>query len=155
MIDDEDLSEDLEIKGFNKDVLHKGILGSRGYKVNKWLIYGSFVPSLIILFVVMMQYGSGSHYFVSCPMSGMSCNNPFYSGCNSLFQSCADSKIRSRVCSEDPGLCEMSLLPAGFSAGTKPGWLYEWADLLIWIFPLMGAGLNHVQYNKNFKWRSK
>lgn len=151
---DEDF--DLE-KGINKEVLKKGILGAMGYKVNRWIIYLSFVPSIIIFLLLVSQYGIGSHWFLSCPDFRIKCFNPYWEDCDKYkdpYQSCTDQDSREKVCVADPYLCQLRELPGGFEAGVKPNSFYENAYLLIWIFPLIGAAINHLIYNRKFKWRA-
>jgi len=138
-----------------RDVLKKGILPAKGYKVDKRIIWAGFIPSLIIVGILFMQYGFGDHWSVSCPESRVKCFNNFYDGCNPLnvFENCAVPELREKVCADDPGLCKMNYLPGGFKAGSEPGWFFEWADILIWVFPLWAVLVNHLKYNRN--WRQK
>lgn len=149
---DKKLIDDLKIP---KDVLRRGILVSRGYVVNKWVVWAGFVPALLIVSVLFLQYGWGDHWSVSCPESRVKCFNNFYVGCNPLnpFENCAVPELRDRVCADDPYLCTLKYLPGGFEAGSRPGAFFEWGELLVLLFPFVGVLINHFKYNKN--WRRK
>lgn len=119
--------------------------------------------------VVFQSYGwnfSNSMY-INCP-GPESCKNPFYVNPDPIEcpegQLCLQGnynpndygvdkriiKLREK-CNED--WCSIEMLPPGFEAGKKPSRLFTFADEFAIMVSCFGFIINHLLYNRKFKFR--
>lgn len=152
--------EDADSLSFQKEdikdfFLGKGVLQKRGYRVNKWVTLSGFLPFFVLFVLSVVQVGFGNHFYYVCDADKPKCQNPFYDECNEIYQSCVvDEEIRESVCAEYLGFCSLEYVPGGYELGTPPSTLSSFTGWAAFVGPLFSIFLNHVLYNRRFKWKN-
>lgn len=134
------------------DILKKkgawaGKLAAKGYVMKSWLLalFVLIIPGLIIG-AVWLKEGTGTKWSVECRFD-TTCKNKFYS-CNPLLENCPPQKLKDRVCTDNPALCNMPYLPAHSYYGDKPGIVQKYFSVIYFGIVGLGYGLNHVLFNR-------
>lgn len=115
-----------------------------GYVVDRRIVALTFffVSSLVLFGVANINGGDVSRqWYVHCD-SSFSCQNPLYCGPGG-------DCLGGRVGCPDT-LCDLAVLPGGFSHGSPPSPLLNHLFLLIFLTVGMGLILNHLVHNRDF-----
>jgi len=125
---------------------------SYGYKVNRWLTNGSFLILILLLGYVASVDGVASlrgSLYMECPLDadGGSCANPFYD------EMCGVIGLVGFTSSEAAPVvvCEPESVPAGWTYGEKPSWVARNFGWLALFIVLSGLVLNHLLYNRGWR----
>jgi hypothetical protein len=147
----DDLVDELKIEKKDFSKIKHGIFYEKirrsGYKINSFVIIVGFLIPVGLLFYNGMMSGFSDKWSVACPLEkDRPCKNPFYE-CNPLFENCPDEKLKTLVCSSNPGFCMMPMIENGMTFGDKKTFIEE-NFFLITIGSLSLVYLfNHVLYN--------
>jgi len=117
-------------------------LRSRGYVFKNWLFILCIVPGVILVFYCIILFGFDNKYYFGCPVdSPRECENPYY------------APFGQEIPFEFEPYREMKYIPRGVSIGNEEsGLINNTFYALIGGF-ILALCLNHLAWNRNFKWR--
>lgn len=120
----------------------------KGYVFDKYLFRAFMIIILTGLFciVVIHDFDFSPNMYISCSDDNpVPCENPFY---NAEIRS-VDPYFRNVKCEWD--WCHQEYLPVGFEFGKKPDFWITYAPYLSFLFLILAFVVNHIIYNKGYK----
>lgn len=123
-----------------------------GYVFSK-LIFRVVIFVMVILFLCAFFTDGPNGFLVTCSKDalGGSCQNPYFVNCSSHYDYACSPPEYLPV--DYKYLMDYEFLPAGFKVGREAGWIQKNFFVLTLILIAGGLLLNHLLYNKNFKFR--
>ena len=117
------------------------------YFFNKWIFRGVvFVLRIIASIQVLSMEPSKilkQQLYITCnPVNGDVCENTFYG---------VEKYCKYKVWGNE-SLCSIEYFPKGFTYGEAPSFIIKNFGMIVLIIVLLGFGLNHLLYNRKFRW---
>ena len=111
----------------------------KGYRFDRRIFWGVSVAIFLYAIVAVILYGNTYHVTLKCRSDAIGgyCDNPLYT--NGV-RPCQDNVPKE--------ICDMPLLPAGYTYGEPSPIMVEYASFIIFFIVFLGFLINHLMYNE-------